>query len=75
MKFIYIFLIMNKLKEILMLKKLLFFLYVFHFSGCIYLEADDTYWDVNLVRSYVHNSDLQRRWALAFLVSNLQAQW
>lgn len=35
-------------------------------------QADDTYWDAKLVRSYVHHSDLQRRWAWAFLASNLQ---
>jgi SAM-dependent methyltransferase len=33
--------------------------------------ADETYWDSNLVRSYVHNSDLQRRWACSFLAKNL----
>lgn len=36
------------------------------------LSADETYWDSNLVRSYVHNSDLQRRWAMAFLAPSLK---
>ena len=37
-----------------------------------YLSADETYWDSNLVRAYVHNSDMQRRWAWAFLGSKLR---
>jgi trans-aconitate 2-methyltransferase len=55
-----------------MLKKLVFALYVFQICTCTYLQADDTYWDVRLVQLYVHNSELQRRWALAFLASNLR---
>lgn len=34
--------------------------------------VDESYWDANLVRAYVHNSDLQRRWAMAFLAPNLK---
>lgn len=59
-------------KDVLMLKKLVFVFYVFQICVCAYLQADDTYWDTRLVRLYVHNSELQRRWALAFLASNLQ---
>lgn len=55
-----------------MLKKLALVFYVFQICFCAYLQADDTYWDRRLVRLYVHNSELQRRWALAFLASNLQ---
>lgn len=55
-----------------MLKKLVFALYVFQICTCTYLQADDTYWDARLVRLYVHNSELQRRWAIAFLASNLR---
>lgn len=40
--------------------------------GFTHLAADDTYWDDKLVRSYVHNSDLQRRWASAFLAPHLR---
>jgi trans-aconitate methyltransferase len=53
-----------------MRKILLFILYVAHLST--QLAADDTYWDARLVRSYVHNSDLQRRWAWAFLAPYLR---
>lgn len=55
-----------------MTKKLVFFLYILHLCGLTHLTADDTYWDSRLVRAYFHNSDLQRRWAWAFLASNLQ---
>lgn len=54
-----------------MLKELLLPLFIAHFSSISYLKADETYWDANLVRSYVHHSDLQRRWAWAFLASNV----
>lgn len=37
-----------------------------------FVYADETYWDVNLVRNYAHNSELQRRWAFAFLAKNLR---
>lgn len=43
-----------------------------HFCTLAFLRADETYWDTNLVRAYVHNSDMQRRWASAFLASNLR---
>lgn len=36
------------------------------------LQADETYWDAKLVRSYIHNSELQRRWAWTFLAPNLK---
>lgn len=55
-----------------MFKKLWLILFVTHCSSLAYLKADDSYWDGALVRSYVHHSDLQRRWAWAFLASNLQ---
>lgn len=55
-----------------MLKKLVFLLYVFQICACAYLQADDTYWDARMVKLYAHNSELQRRWALAFLASNLR---
>jgi trans-aconitate 2-methyltransferase len=37
---------------------------------CLY--ADTSYWDDELVRSYVHYSDLQRRWAWSFLAPHLK---
>ena len=52
--------------------KLTLALYVLHFCAVPNLKADDTYWDTRLVRAYVHHSDLQRRWAWAFLAPNLQ---
>lgn len=54
-----------------MIKKLIFVFYVFQIYACAHIQADDTYWDAGLVRLYVHNSELQRRWALAFLATNL----
>ena len=36
------------------------------------LFADETYWESQIVRPYVHNSELQRRWAWAFLAPHLQ---
>lgn len=42
------------------------------FSLISHLSADDTYWDSNLVRSYVHNSELQRRWAWTFLAPHMK---
>lgn len=55
-----------------MLKKLTLAVWVFHFCVLTYLAADDTFWDSRMTRSYVHNSDLQRRWAWAFLAPNLR---
>lgn len=55
-----------------MFKKSMLALCVFHFCILAYLSAEDSYWDSRLVRNYVHNSDLQRRWAWAFLAPNLQ---
>ncbi|HSX38733.1 MAG TPA: methyltransferase domain-containing protein [Chlamydiales bacterium] len=55
-----------------MTKKLVFSLYILHLFALTHLTADDTYWDSRLVPAYFHNSDLQRRWAWAFLASNLQ---
>ncbi len=37
-----------------------------------YLHADVSYWDNDMVRSYVHYSDLQRRWAWSFLAPHLK---
>lgn len=37
-----------------------------------WLSADVSYWDSNMVRSYVHYSDLQRRWAWSFLAPYLK---
>lgn len=33
---------------------------------------DDSYWDTYLVSPYVHNSELQRRWAWAFLAPHMR---
>jgi trans-aconitate 2-methyltransferase len=39
----------------------------------IQLSADVSYWDARLVRSYVHHSELQRRWAWSFLAPYLKS--
>lgn len=36
------------------------------------LHADTSYWDKEIVRSYVHYSELQRRWAISFLAPHLK---
>lgn len=36
------------------------------------LFAESSYWDASLVRSYVHSSELQRRWAVSFLAPYLK---
>lgn len=54
------------------LKHLLYTLPVFFLYSLDYLEADETYWDSRLVSNYVHNSELQRRWAMAFLAPHLK---
>lgn len=36
------------------------------------LDADNSYWNDTQVRSYVHNSELQRRWAWSFLGPHLK---
>lgn len=54
----------------MILKKILAVCFIqFCLLSC--LLADETYWDANLVREYVHNSEMQRRWAWAVIVPNL----
>ncbi len=36
------------------------------------LQAVDPLWDTNTIRAYVHNSDMQRRWAMASIASHLK---
>lgn len=36
-----------------------------------FLQAEETYWNSELVGPYVHNSELQRRWAFAFLAPHI----
>jgi trans-aconitate 2-methyltransferase len=55
-----------------MFKKILLITCSFSILVTPLVEADDSYWDNNLVRSYVHNSELQRRWAMSFLALNLK---
>jgi ubiquinone/menaquinone biosynthesis C-methylase UbiE len=38
--------------------------------GC--LNAHTSYWKDHMIRAYVHNSELQRRWAWAFLAPHLK---
>jgi len=38
----------------------------------ITVQAEDTYWEKEMVRNYVHNSELQRRWAWSFLACHLK---
>lgn len=40
------------------------------FLSC--LQADDIYWKKDVIRAYVHNSDMQRRWAMAFMAPFLK---
>ncbi len=46
-----------------------FFCGIFLFS---FLFAESSYWDAGLARSYVHSSELQRRWAVSFLAPYLK---
>lgn len=39
--------------------------------SCV-IDADVSYWDQGLVRPYVHNSELQRRWAWSFVAEHLK---
>lgn len=55
-----------------MSKKIILFLIALNLCIIFSLQADETYWDAQLVRGYVHNSDLQRRWAMAFLANHLR---
>lgn len=55
-----------------MFRNLLIVCFVLQFFLSGFLCADDTYWDAHLVRSYVHNSELQRRWAWRFLAPHLR---
>lgn len=49
-----------------------FFLLLFLSLSSLQLNADASYWDTRLVKSYVHHSDLQRRWAMSFLALHLK---
>lgn len=49
-----------------------FFLLFFLSHTSQLLHADTSYWDAGLVTSYVHYSDLQRRWAMSFLAPHLK---
>jgi len=46
---------------------------VFLMLICVSARADVSYWDGDIVRAYVHNLELQRRWAVAFLAPHLRA--
>lgn len=48
------------------------FLLLFLCLTGLQLHADASYWDAGLVKSYVHHSDLQRRWAMSFLAPHLK---
>lgn len=54
-----------------MFQRLLILLFLSHTS--LELHADASYWDAGLVKSYVHHSDLQRRWAMSFLAPHLKS--
>ncbi len=54
-----------------MLIRLLILLYFSHTS--LLLHAETSYWDAALIKSYVHYSDLQRRWAMSFLAPHLKS--
>lgn len=54
-----------------MVRQFLLLLNFFQFILIAHLHADNSYWDTQLVRAYVHNSELQRRWAFAFLAPRL----
>lgn len=42
------------------------------FLICTCLHADVSYWEGEMVRSYLHHSELQRRWAWSFLAPYLK---
>lgn len=52
-----------------MLKQTLFLLCLLYATSA---QSDESYWDGHLVRSYVHHSELQRRWAWSFLAPHLK---
>ncbi|HEV8051910.1 MAG TPA: methyltransferase domain-containing protein [Parachlamydiaceae bacterium] len=54
-----------------MIVRLLLLLLITHTSQ--HLHAESSYWDAGLVKSYVHHSDLQRRWAMSFLAPHLKS--
>lgn len=54
-----------------MYKKIALALFCF-FKLSVVGAKDDSYWNTHLVRSYVHNSELQRRWAWAFLAPRMR---
>lgn len=45
-------------------------LIAFLFVTCVH--ASPSYWEGESIRAYVHNSELQRRWAMAFLAPHLK---
>lgn len=47
-------------------------IFVFFVLFSSFSFADETYWNADLVRPYVHNSELQRRWAWAFLAPHMK---
>lgn len=47
-------------------------IYFFLLLYATLFAADATYWDKDLVRPYVHCSELQRRWAMAFMAPHLK---
>ena len=55
-----------------MFKNLSKVLLIFLTFSVTHLAADISYWDLKLVRAYVHNSDLQRRWAWAHLAPKIR---
>lgn len=53
------------------MKVCFFFLLLF---SCSYAEQskDSSYWNSQLTKAYIHNSEMQRRWAMAFLAPHLK---
>jgi ubiquinone/menaquinone biosynthesis C-methylase UbiE len=42
--------------------------------SCSHAEQlkDSSYWDFQLTKTYIHNSEMQRRWAMAFIAPHLK---
>ena len=46
--------------------------FIFFLAVANYLNGEISYWQGEMIRSYVHNSELQRRWAWSFLAPHLK---
>ncbi len=49
-----------------------YFVFVMISLQAAILQADVSYWDAELVRAYIHSSELQRKWAWTFMAPYLK---